>query len=140
MLELVDWHTHCFLHEHRTDEDRALWSQRGVLGSGEALPEQHDAMIDEAGVSRFVVVAIPKHSGNHTPPEFIADYVGRFPGRAVGFCSVHPDDEDAPQEFEHGRSAWASRASSCRRPTSMSTRAARQAGRSTKSPATTRCR
>ncbi len=100
MSELVDWHTHCFLHEHRTDEDRALWSQRGVLGSGEALPEQHDAMIDEAGVSRFVVVAIPKHSGNHTPPEFIADYVSRYPGRAVGFCSVHPDDDDAPEEFE----------------------------------------
>jgi predicted TIM-barrel fold metal-dependent hydrolase len=100
MSELVDWHTHCFLYEHRTDEDRALWSQRGVLGPGEATPEQHTGIIEEAGVAKFVVVAIPKHSGNHTPADFIADYVARFPGRAVGFCSVHPDDADAPEEFE----------------------------------------
>ena len=54
MPELVDWHTHCFLHEHRTDEDRALWSQRGVLGPGEATPEQHTGIIQEAGVAKFV--------------------------------------------------------------------------------------
>jgi len=101
MGELVDWHTHCFLHEHRTDADRALWSQRGVLGPGEAYPHQHEAAVAEAGLGKFVVVAIPKHAGNHTPAEFIADYVARYPGRAVGFCSVNPHDATAPDEFEH---------------------------------------
>jgi hypothetical protein len=100
MGELVDWHTHCFLHEHRTDEDRALWSQRGVLGPGKADPELHRAAVDEAGLDKLVIVAIPKHSGNNTPPAFVAEQVARYPGRAVGFCSLHPDDADAPDELE----------------------------------------
>ncbi len=100
MGELVDWHTHSFLNEHRTDEDRALQSLRNVLGDGKADPDLHRQAIEEASVARFVVVALPKHAGNHTPPEFIATVVQRYPGRAVGFCSVHPDDADAADEFE----------------------------------------
>tara|TARA_B100000676_G_scaffold311520_1_gene381718 strand:- start:32509 stop:33357 length:849 start_codon:yes stop_codon:yes gene_type:complete len=104
MMELVDWHTHCFLHDHRTDEDRALQSQRGVLGDGEAEPELHAQVIDEAGIDKFVVIALPKFGGNHTPSEFIAETVARYPGRAVGLCSVHPHDADAPEAFEHALS------------------------------------
>ena len=104
MGELVDWHTHCFFPEHRTDEDRALQSLRNVLGDGKADPERHAEAITEADVARFVIVALPKHSGNHTPPEFIASVVRRYPGQAVGFCSVHPDDRDAADEFERALS------------------------------------
>ncbi len=100
MGELVDWHTHVFLNEHRTDEDRALQALRNVLGDGRADPELHRQAIGEASVARFVIVALPKHSGNHTPPEFIAAAVRRYPGRAVGLCSVHPEDADAADEFE----------------------------------------
>ncbi len=100
MGELVDWHTHCFLREHRTDEDRALQARRQVLGDGEADPDRHAAAIAEAGVGSFLVVALPKHSGNHTPPEFIAEVVARYPGRAAGLCSVHPHDADAACTFE----------------------------------------
>ena len=103
MSGLVDWHTHCFLEEHRTDEDRRLWSQRGVMAGGPmASPEQHAAAIAEAEPSQFVIVAIPKRDGIDTPAEFIAAQVARFPGRAVGFCSVDPEvDEDASGLFEH---------------------------------------
>ncbi len=101
MGELVDWHTHCFLYEHRTDEDRALQAQTNVLGGGEADPDRHAEAIAEAGIDKFVVVALPKHSGNHTPSEFVAEVVARHPGRAVGFCSVHPHDADAAEAFEH---------------------------------------
>lgn len=102
-MPLVDWHTHCFLEDHRTDEDRALWSARGVMaGAPMASPDQHRAGIEEAGVDQFVLVAIPKRDGCFTPPEFIAEQVARFPGRAVGFCSVDPEvDADAPGAFEH---------------------------------------
>lgn len=96
----VDWHTHCFLRKHRTDEDRALWSQRGVVGTGEADPDQHRAVVDEAGLENFIIVGIPKQAGNNTPPEFVAECVARYPGRAVGFVSLHPEDKDAPDEFE----------------------------------------
>ena len=100
MGELVDWHIHAFRESHRTDEDRALQSLRNVLGDGKADPELLSEAVDEAGVARFIVVALPKHAGNHTPSTFIADVVRRHPGRAVGFCSVHPDDADAGDDFE----------------------------------------
>ncbi len=101
MSALIDWHIHCFLHEHRTDEDRALQSLRNVLGDGVADPDSFDQAIHEAEIDKFVIVALPKHSGNHSPPEFMAQIVSRYPGRAVGFCSVHPLEPDAPTAFEH---------------------------------------
>ena len=56
MTGLVDWHTHCFLEEHRTDEDRKLWSQRGVMaGAPMASPDQHAAAIAEAEPAQFVI-------------------------------------------------------------------------------------
>lgn len=101
-MPLVDWHTHCFLEEHRTDEDRKLWSARGVMaGAPMAEPGQLADAVDEAGLDQFVLVAIPKRDGIDTPPEFIARQVARYPGRAVGFCSVDPEvDDDAPGLFE----------------------------------------
>lgn len=101
MGQLIDWHTHCWLPEHRSKDDAELWKLRGVLGTGKADPDEHLAAIDAAGVEKFVVVAIPKRGAMCTPNEFIADYVGRFPGRAVGLASVYPDDEGAADELEH---------------------------------------
>jgi uncharacterized protein len=34
------------------------------------------------------------------PNDFIAEYVARYPGRAVGFAAVDPTDEGAAHEFE----------------------------------------
>src|SRR5262245_38603894 len=101
MAQLVDWHTHCFLPEHISAEDRALQKRRGVQGTQKAEPELHRSVVDEAGVAQFVVVSMPRRAGVHTPHEFIADYVARYPGRAVGFASVHPRDVGAAAEFEH---------------------------------------
>ena len=100
MAQLVDWHTHCFLPEHISVEDKALQKRRGVLGTQDAKPDVHRSVVDEAGVGQFVVIAMPKRAGIHTPHEFIAEYVSRYPGRAVGFGSVHPKDPDAADEFE----------------------------------------
>jgi hypothetical protein len=100
MTRLIDWHNHCYLREHRSPEDDAIQRRRGVLGTGDADPALHQAMMEEAGVEQFVVVAIPRRDDLETPHEFIADYVGRYPGRAVGFGSVHPDYPGAAAEFE----------------------------------------
>ena len=99
--QLIDWHTHCFLPEHRSKEDAELWKLRGVLGTGKANPEAHEAAIDAAGIETFVIVAVPKRGGNHSPNEFIAEQVARYPGRAVGIGSVNPWDADAADDFEH---------------------------------------
>ncbi len=101
MGHLIDWHTHCWLPEHRPKDDQELWKLRGVLGTGKADPDEHQAAIDAAGVEKFVVVAIPKRGAMCTPNEFIAEYVGRFPGRAVGLSSVDPEEAGAADAFEH---------------------------------------
>ncbi len=64
--QLIDWHTHCWLPEHRSKEDAALWKLRGVLGTGKADPQAHQSAVEDAGIERFVVVAIPKRGGMHT--------------------------------------------------------------------------
>ncbi|MFP6741233.1 MAG: amidohydrolase family protein [Alphaproteobacteria bacterium] len=105
MGHLIDWHTHCWLPEHRSTEDADLWKLRGVAGTGKADPEAHQAAIEAAGAEQFVVVAIPRRGAMCTPNEFIAEFVGRFPGRAVGLSSVDPEEPDAADEFEHAITA-----------------------------------
>src|SRR5207244_4454467 len=48
----------------------------------------------------FVVVNLPTRSGRFVPNDFIAEYVAQYPGRAVGFARVDPNDARAPEEFE----------------------------------------
>ena len=98
----IDWHIHCYLPEHRSDEDRAISERRNVRReSGEPDPERFREVVEEAGLDRFVIVALPKSDGMHTPNEFIAECVAAYPGRAVGFGSVDPRDPDAADQFEH---------------------------------------
>ena len=99
--ELIDWHSHCFLAEHRSKEALAERAAYGVRGSDDGTPERHRAAMEEAGVGKFVVVNVPRRKGHETPNEFIADYVANYPGRAIGLASVHPNDPDAAQDFEH---------------------------------------
>ena len=74
MRRLIDWHTHCFLPEHGSAADAELQRRRGVLGTGEANPDQHRAVIEEAGIEQFVVVAIPRREEIHNPHDFIAEH------------------------------------------------------------------
>ena len=99
--ELVDWHSHCFLAEHKSKEALAERAAYGVRGSDNGTPERHRAAMEEAGVGKFVVVNVPWRKGHETPNKFIADYVAGYPGRAIGLASVHPNDPGAAQEFEH---------------------------------------
>ena len=100
MGTLVDWHIHCFLDEHRSDEDRELQVLRNVAGTGQASPAQFAEAIDEAGIEQFVLVSLPEHGGSKTPHDFISKIVAEYPGRAVGFASVNPHNVDAAEEFE----------------------------------------
>ncbi len=100
MGTLTDWHLHCFLPEHRTDEDRELHMRRNVAGTGRADPEIFHRMVAESGIEHFVLVSLPVHSGLKTPHDFIAGIVAEYPGRAVGFAAVHPLDPGAPDELE----------------------------------------
>lgn len=97
----VDWHTHCYELEHRGAADMALRKQKKALGDGKADPALYDAMIEESGVEQFNIIPIPRFAEVNVPNEFIAEQVARYPGRAVGFCSVHPFHKGAADEFRH---------------------------------------
>lgn len=99
--QLVDWHIHCYLEEHRSPEDQRIAKQRNVQRSVDVPdPERFRAAIEEAGVEQFIIVALPKSEGMHVPNDFITECVAQYPGRAVGFASVDPREPDAGDEFE----------------------------------------
>jgi predicted TIM-barrel fold metal-dependent hydrolase len=97
--QLIDWHTHCYLPEHIDAEVRAAMQARGVMG-GEASPEDHHRGVADGGAEKFVVIRMPTRWGRGIPNDFIAEHVARYPGRAVGFAAVDPNDGDAPRELE----------------------------------------
>ena len=97
---ITDWHTHCYLPEHRSPEAMAERIKYGVRG-GEAWPEEHRAAMDEGNITQFVVVNVPRRPGHEVPNEFIAEYCSQYPGRAIGLASVHPNDPTAFDDFEN---------------------------------------
>jgi predicted TIM-barrel fold metal-dependent hydrolase len=97
--QLIDWHTHCYLPEHMDAGARATMQARGVIG-GEASPDDHRRGVVESGAEKFVVIKMPTKSGRGIPNDFIGEYVGRYPGRAVGFAAIDPTERDAAAELE----------------------------------------
>lgn len=97
--ELIDWHSHCWLPEHVSAESRATMKSHGVRG-GDPWPEHHKSAVAEGGAEKFVVINAPTRWGRNIPNDFIAEYVSRYPGRAVGLASVAPDDPGAAKEFQ----------------------------------------
>jgi uncharacterized protein len=97
--QLIDWHTHCYLPEHLGAETRATMQARGVRGA-EAGPEQHARGVVEGGADKFVVIKMPTAWGRRIPNDFIAAYVARYPGRAVGFAAIDPSEPEAARELE----------------------------------------
>ncbi|MDZ4735873.1 MAG: amidohydrolase family protein [Rhodospirillaceae bacterium] len=97
---LIDWHTNLWLDEHLTEEHRRDMNVRSGGRKTDASPQRHER--DVAGVAdRFGVVAIRwPRLGVDVPNDFVADYVSRFPDRAVGFACVDPMDPGAPDELE----------------------------------------
>ena len=97
--QLIDWHTHTWKPEHMTAQARSDMKVHGVIG-GEATPDDHKKSVVDGGAEKFVVINAPVRAYKKIPNDFIADYVAQYPGRAVGFASVDPNDPTAAEEFE----------------------------------------
>ena len=97
--QLIDWHTHTWKPEHMTAQARSDMKVHGVIG-GEATPEDHKKSVADGGAEKFVVINAPVRAYKKIPNDFIADYVAQYPGQAVGFASVDPNDPTAAEEFE----------------------------------------
>lgn len=105
---LIDWHTHVWLPEHLGDFGRGLdiCGQRltGEIWSEIGTYAHHDAAMDRAGVDGFIVLGLcSRFLELDIPNEFIADFVKRHPGRAVGAGSVDPNDPNALEELRRLR-------------------------------------
>ena len=97
--QLIDWHTHTWKPEHMTAQARSDMKVHGVIG-GEATPEDHKRSVVEGGAEKFVVINAPVRAYKKIPNDFIAAYVAQYPGQAVGFASVDPNDPTAAEELE----------------------------------------
>ena len=98
--QLIDWHTHVWKQDHMTAQAHADMKTHGVVVSGLAAPEDHRREVADGGADKFVVINAPVRSYKSIPNDFIADYVAQYPGRAVGFASVDPNDPASAEEFE----------------------------------------
>jgi predicted TIM-barrel fold metal-dependent hydrolase len=96
--QLIDWHTHCWLPEHSSAEQQATMKAHGVIG-GQPWPEEHQSGVVEQA-EKFVVISPPNRHARSDVNDFVAEYVSRFPGRAVGLACVDPNDAGADAEFE----------------------------------------
>jgi len=95
---LIDWHTHVWLPEHLGAEHGAEMAARTGRDTT-ASPERHRSGVQAA--AKFVVVGIKwGRLGANVPNEYIAKYVAQYPGRAIGFACVDPNDPEAPEELE----------------------------------------
>ena len=98
--QLIDWHTHVWKPDHMTAQAHADMQNHGVVVSGAAAPEDHKREVADGGADKFVVINAPVRSYKKVPNDFIADYVARYPDRAVGFASVDPNDPASAEDFE----------------------------------------
>jgi len=96
---IIDWHTNLWLPEHLGGDQHKEMSARTGM-SVDADEAAHRAGV--AGTAeKFVVLTLRwNRLGIHVPNGYVADYVAKFPGRAIGFACVDPHDADAPEELE----------------------------------------
>jgi predicted TIM-barrel fold metal-dependent hydrolase len=100
---IVDVHTHVWEHPaHISDgfiEDARITAGNPDLQIAVDLDAHWAAM---APVDRAIVLGFrARHVGVLVPNEYVAAYVGRYPEKLIGFCSVDPQDDDAVDQLEH---------------------------------------
>ena len=97
--QLIDWHTNLWLPEHLGAQYEEMGSR--TIADMDGSPPRHRETV-AAQAEKFIVLALKfDQLGIHVPNEFVAEYVARFPGRAVGFCGIDPLDEASPRQLEH---------------------------------------
>ena len=96
---LIDWHTNLWLPEHLGPQYDEMGAR--TISDMNGSPEKHVLDVAEAA-EKFIVLALKfDQLGIHVPDEFVAEYVARFPGRAVGFCGIDPLDPNSPRQLEY---------------------------------------
>ncbi len=100
---IVDIHTHVWERPAHISEafieDARVTAGNPALEVAVDLDEHWAAM---ACVDRAIVLGFrARHVGVLVPNEYVAQYVGRRPGKLIGFCSVDPQDADAVDQLDY---------------------------------------
>lgn len=100
---IVDWHSHVWEPEHLGSEwgpqlDAKYTHRPSHGGSYEA----HEEAMSRAGVTDCLVIGLwSDYLDLHIPNEYIAEYVARWGGRAIGVASVDPNRPTAVDELAY---------------------------------------
>jgi len=97
---IIDWHTNLYLAEHLSAELQAENDQRtGPTEAGD--PARFEATV-AATAEKFVILTMyfPR-LGWLVPNEFVAEFVARHPGRAIGLAGIDPFEPNAPRKLEY---------------------------------------
>jgi predicted TIM-barrel fold metal-dependent hydrolase len=100
---IVDWHSHVWRPEHLSREWReGLDAHYPHTPSACGDYDDHAQAMAEAGVNACVVIALwSEHLGVRIPNEYIAEYVERWNGHAIGVASVDPNRRSARDEVRY---------------------------------------
>ncbi len=97
---IIDWHTNLYLTEHLSE--KLAIELHGRTGPTEAAdPASFEATVGKSAEKFVVLTMYFPRLGWRVPNEFVADFVGRHKGRAVGLACVDPFEENAVGKLEH---------------------------------------
>ncbi|MHC4537163.1 MAG: amidohydrolase family protein [Planctomycetota bacterium] len=99
---IVDVHTHTPRYKEEVPADKVKINTVGrpdrAVKTTCTWDEYFSAM---EGADRCIVFSI-KMKDQESPNQRTAEFVHAYPQKLIGFLSVHPEDDDALQEIEHG--------------------------------------
>lgn len=100
---ITDWHSHVWEPSHLGPEwGPQLDARYQHVPSAEGSADMHWKAMQEAGVDECIVIGlVSDYLGLNIPNEYVADYVKRWDGRAVGVACVDPSRASACEDLEY---------------------------------------
>lgn len=97
---LIDWHTNLYLPEHITDELAAeMGGRAGPTSQGD--PDRFEEAVAGKAEKFVIITMFFPRLGWKVPNEFVAEFVHKHKGRAIGLAGVDPFEPDAVKKLEY---------------------------------------
>jgi predicted TIM-barrel fold metal-dependent hydrolase len=100
---LVDVHTHCLRPEHWGNEFNDHWKPKYGHDYPDISPGEFGRAMAEGGVDVAIVFGLTAAAaGVRTPHHYVASFCSQTGGKAIGFMSLDPADEDVREQVDEG--------------------------------------
>lgn len=97
---IIDWHTNLYLNEHLSEALAHEMTGR-TSPTEEADPARFEATVGKSAEKFVVLTMYFPRLGWRVPNEYVAEFVARHKGRAVGLAGIDPFEENAIGKLEH---------------------------------------